>query len=163
MPIQDTLRRLDEAPENKKVEIAPGLEIAKWRIDKIQADFNKSPLMNPLVPLKVAYEFIACHLGGAICEDIPPLVDIRRAFISLNPDTGPFRVERLHAAEYKPFHGICFEGNNPHASVQIRLFGWLAFGVHFLRLAIAGPRFIYSHCLDSGIEDMREIKNEGNS
>ena len=63
LPMQDALRKIDEAPENKKVEVAPGLEIVKWRIDKIQPDFNKSPLMNPLVPLKVAYEFIACHLG----------------------------------------------------------------------------------------------------
>ena len=161
LPIQDALRRFDEAPENKKIQIAAGLEIAKWRIDRIQPDFNKSPLMNPLVPLKIAYEFVACHVGRAIYEDIPPLADLRRAFVNLDPDTGPFQVERLHAAEYRPFHGICLEGNNPHASVQIRLFGWLAFRVHFLRLAVAGPRFIYTHFLDSGIEDIRDIKNSG--
>ena len=159
LPIQDALKKIDEAPENKKVEVAPGLEIVKWRIDRIQPDFNKSPLMNPLVPLKVAYEFIACHLGKAIYEDIPSLADIRRALVSLDPDTGPFRVERLHAENYKPLHGICFEGNDPYASVQIRLFGWLAFRVNFLRFAVAGPRFVYTHCLDSGIEDIREINN----
>jgi len=160
LPLQDALRKFEEAPENKRVEIAPGLEIVKWRVEKIQPDFSESPLMSPLIPLKIAYEFIACHLGTAIYEDSPPLNDIRQVFMTLDPNTGPFRIERLHAAEYKPFHGIVFEGNKPHASVQIRLFGWLAFRVHFLCLAINGPRFIYTHHLDSGVEDLRVIENE---
>lgn len=158
-PVQEALRKFDEAPENMKIEIAPGLQIVKWRIEKIQPDFSERPLMSPLVPFKIAYEFIACHLGAAVYENVPPLIDIRQAFQSLDTDSGPFRIERLHAAEYKPFHGICFEGNNPHASIQIRMFGWLAFRVHFLRLAVSGSRFIYTHYLDSGAEDIRVLDN----
>ena len=159
-PIEDAVQTFDNAPDNEKVEVAPGLEIVKWRIDKIQPDFNKSPLMNPLVPLKIAYEFIACHLGIAIYEQVPPLDEIREALKNQEPDSESLRVERLHAKEYESFHGICFEGNNPHASVQIRLFGWLAFRVHFLRLAVNGRQFIYTHYLDSGNEDVRILRGE---
>ena len=56
-------------------------------------------------------------------------------------------VLRLNASEYKPFHGICFEGNDPYTRVLIRLFGWLAFRVHFRRLAVSGPRFVYTQSL----------------
>ena len=38
----------------------------------------------------------------------------------------PAEVDRLHAPEAKPFHGIVFEGNSPCAKVQVRLFGKLA-------------------------------------
>jgi hypothetical protein len=64
------------------------------------------------------------------------------------------RVERLTSNQYEPFHGVCFEGNDPYAKVQIRLFGWLAFRVHFLHLAIGGERFVYTHRLDSMNEDV---------
>ena len=57
-----------------------------------------------------------------------------------------------------PFHGIVFEGNNPHAQVQIRLFGWLAFRVHFKRLKVHALRCAYTHFLDKNIEDLRIIE-----
>lgn len=157
LPIQDALRAFDNAPENKRIKIAPGLEIVNWRIDKVTPDYSKSPLMNPVIPLKIAYEFMACHLGTAIYNDVHQLNDIRQSIIELHPDSKHYRVERLHAAEYKPFHGICFEGNNPYASFQIRLFGWLVFRVKFLRVAINGPQYIYTHDLNSGSEDVREV------
>ena len=159
LPIQEALRAFDEAPENKRVKIAPGLEIVKWRIDKIIPDYSNSPLMNPVIPLKIAYEFMACHLGTAIYNDVQPLNDIRQSIKKLNSDCEHYIIERLHATEYKPFHGICFEGNNPYASFQIRLFGWLAFRVRFLRLAINGPQYIYTYYLDSRSEDIREVDN----
>lgn len=159
LPMQEALRAFDEAPENKRVKIAPGLEIVKWRIDKIIPDYSNSPLMNPVIPLKIAYEFMACHLGTAIYNDVQPLNDIRQSIKKLNSDCEHYRIERLHATKYNPFHGICFEGNNPYASFQIRLFGWLAFRVKFLRLAINGPQYMYTLDLNSGSEDIREVDN----
>lgn len=51
--------------------------------------------------------------------------------------------------------GLYFEGNDPHARVQIVLFGWLGFRVHFYRLAFGGPRLVYTHNLESNEEDLR--------
>ena len=45
-------------------------------------------------------------------------------------------------------------GNSPHATVLIRLFGWLAFRVHFLRLTVDGPRLSYKHDLDTNQDEI---------
>lgn len=45
-PLQHALRVFDDALEDKRIEIAPGLEVAKWSIQKIQPDLSR-PLMDP--------------------------------------------------------------------------------------------------------------------
>ena len=147
--IAQALRTFDHTPENEKVQVAGGLRIVKWAITRVEPDFTKARPMDPLIPVKVAFEFLALHLGTAIYENGPPFLEIRGILRSgaLKPDF--VKVDRLSSNKYEPFHGICFEGNNPYAKVQIRFFGWLAFRVHFLHLAVGGPRFIYTHRLDT--------------
>ena len=113
--------------------------------------------MNLLIPVKIAYEFLACHLDSAIYGEEKQLSEIRDSLFKceLNPDV--IQVERLISNKYEPIHGICFEGNDPYAKVQIRLFGWLAFRVHFLHLSVGGPRFMYTHQLDANVEDVQVI------
>lgn len=151
------MHTFDSVPENEKIELVPDLEVVKWSINKLELDLSSAHLMNPLIPAKTAYEFLACHLSSAIYEDVKQLSDIRDSFIKceLNPDI--IKVERLTSNRYEPFHGIYFEGNDPHAKVQVRLFGWLVFRVHFLKLSVGGPRFIYTHKLDNNEEDVRII------
>ncbi len=151
-PIERAVAALREAPENKRVEVAPILEIVKWRTDRIALDLSKTKMMNPLIPAKIAFEFLACHAGTAIYDEVPQLSEVRQALCTMETVSDSIRVDRLSSNKYKPFHGICFEGNDPHAIVQVRLFGWLAFRVHFLKLSIGGPRFIYTHRLDTGEE-----------
>ena len=158
--IENALSKFDCVPSNIITEIYPGLEIAKWDIEKIELNFKRTSLMNPLIPLKIAFEFIACHLGASICALEPQLEEIRKAFINQDTDDNEcFQVERLNAGEYKPFHGIVLEGNNPHAQIHIRLFGWLAFRVHFKRLKVYAPRCAYTHFLDRKIEDLRIVED----
>lgn len=159
-PIQEALRRFDEAPDNEKVALGPTLEAAKWSIDRIEPDLSRSSLLSPLVPLKIAYEFLACHLGSAIYDEAKQMSELRLVLRDRVEENSCYSVERLHAPEYKPFHGILFEGNTPYAKVLIRLFGWLAFRVHFHNLAVNGDRFIYTHLLDTNIEDVRTLDNE---
>lgn len=142
----------EDAPENVRVEIAPGLEAVKWRIDRLEMDMSQTHFMDPLIPVKTAYEFISLLVGQAICADIPHLSEIRRIFKNRQIDPTVLAVERLYSDEYKPFHGICFEGNDPYARVQVRLFGWLAFRVNFLHLSIDAPKCAYTHRLDTGVE-----------
>ena len=158
-PILRAIRTFDNALENERVELVPGLEVVKWSIHKLELDLDSAQLMNPLISAKTAYEFLACHLGSAIYEEVQQLSEIRNSLLKceLNPDV--IQVERLTSNKYEPIHGICFEGNDPYAKVQIRLFGWLAFRVHFLRFSVGGPRFIYTHQLDTSVEDV-QIKDE---
>lgn len=150
--IKAALLAFDEAPTNKIVEICPGYRIIEWRPEEVLLDFSRSQAMDSLVLLKIAYEFLALHLGLAIYDDAPQMREIRAALIARNRESSCFHVERFMASKYRPFHGICFEGNSPYAKVQIRLFGSLAFRVHFHWLAVNGPRFFYTHCLRSGDE-----------
>lgn len=147
----------DNAAENERVEIAPGLEAVKWRIDRLETDLSQTQFMDPLIPAKTAYEFLSCLVGSAIYEDGPHLSKIRAVFMNrqMNPDE--LIVERLTSNKYEPFHGICFEGNGPYATFQIRLFGQLAFRVHFLHVSVGGPRYVYTHRLDTGEEFIDDI------
>lgn len=159
-PIGRALHAFDAVPDDKRVELVPGLKIVKWSIQRLELDLSRAELMDPLIPVKTAFEFLACHIGSAIYDASEPFAHIRESLQTgvLSPEF--LAVERLTSNEYEPIHGIVFEGNNPHATVQIRLFGWLAFRVHFLRLSIAGPRFVYTHRLDTMEEDVQMIHEE---
>jgi len=155
-PLQEALRTFDEAPDDKRIEITPGLEMAKWSIKEILLDLS-NPLMDPVVPLKMAYEFLACHLGIPIYGKAPQLEGVRQVLRGREELDLCCRVDRLGADAYEPIHGLCFEGNNPHATVQICLFGWLRYEVHFLRLAIVVPRFKYTHDLEHSREYLQML------
>lgn len=149
----------DKTPDDQEIEVAPGLKAVKWNTVSLSPDLSESPLLSVLVPVKIAYEFMALHVGDAIYSTEPPLVRTRHALQSGDTDSMAFKVERLTSDKYEPFHGICFEGNSPHATVLIRLFGWLAFRVHFLELAFGGQRVVYTHRLDTNNENMQVMPN----
>lgn len=150
------LRRFNAAPENARVELSPSVAVVKWSVESLEPSLD-GPLLNPVVPAKTAYEFLALHFGAAICERAPCLEAIRAALSTGSIDEREIQVERLHAPEAKPFHGIVFEGNSPYAKVQVRLFGKLAFRVHFKHLSVGGSRFSYTHDLESNEEDVLEM------
>ena len=153
--IQEGLRRLHEAKENEIVALAPGRIAVKRRVEQVEPDLRGSKLLTSLLPLKIGYEFLALHLGSAIYRQDSTLGRLRVALRQGLEDHPSFHVESLNASEYRPFHGIDFVGNNPHAVVLIRLFGWLAFRVHFHGLAIHHPSISYLHRLDTNQEDIQ--------
>ena len=155
--IRESIQRFDDAPENERISLACGIETIKWTVEKINLDLRKSVLLNSAVPLKIAYEFLACHVGRAICDKEPQLDEIRGVILGAKHSDECFEVERLHADRCEPFHGICFEGNDPYSKVLIRLFGQLAFRVHLKNLAIGGDRCIYTHYLDTKHEEIRVL------
>ena len=153
--ISRALHLFEMAPENTPVQMANDLHVVKWSIEAITPDLN-GPLLHAIAPLKSAYEYLALHLDNAIYEELPGLSAARMALREgvINPQH--LQVERLHGPDAKPFHGLLFEGNNPHATVQIRLFGKLAFRVHFKTLSVGGFRFIYTHDLTTNKEHVEQ-------
>ena len=131
--------------------VADRFDIVKFSIEPRDPALD-GPLLSHLAPLKTAYEFLALHLNGAIYEDVPGLAAARAALRGGAFDAAHLLIERLNAPTAKPFHGIVFEGNDPYAKVQVRLFGQLAFRVHFKTIAVDGPRFVYTHDLESNAE-----------
>jgi hypothetical protein len=152
----EAIRIFKAAPENTKIKLSEGLEVINWQVTGLQPLMD-GPDLNPLVPLKIAFEFLAIHLGTAIYEDSPSVDAARESLFNGVLDSKFLLVERLRAPEAKPFHGIVFEGNAPYAKVVIRLFGQLAFRVHFLLLSVSGPRLRYTHELDTGEELLHKL------
>jgi hypothetical protein len=151
--------RLSNIPESKKVELLPGLTIIDWPTDKAEPNLSGSPV-DDLVLVKTAFEFLAIVAGTAICRDHPHLDEIR-SVLKGSGETAGFRVERLLSPNYAPFHGLCFEGNDPYARVQVRLFGRLAFRVHFPRLAVDAPKLVYTHDLKTGDDGFCQVLLSG--
>ena len=156
--IQRALKAVEKLPESRRTTIAPGLEIINWRVQKIHIDFNESTLLDPLLPAKTAFEFLALFAGKAIYADEWPLSDLRRILMKQKDlDDVILRVERLSSGKYEPLHGICIEDNLEYSQIQIRLFGWLAYRGHFPRLRIDIPRYAYIHRLNTDEENLGVI------
>lgn len=118
-------------------------------------DISKGVTLTPLISLKIAYEFAVLSFGGLmLANDNAALREIRRALIQGDEGAPVFNVEDKIARDRtpRPFHGIAFEGNNPHAVIQVRLFGYLAYRVHFPNLAIQKEPFGYTHDLQHATE-----------
>ena len=154
--IESALSRFIAAPDDVSIKLSPGIEVVKWSVAGLRLALD-GPTLNLLVPAKSAYEFLALHVGTAIYENSPPLLAIRRALTSELLEERAILVERLHAPEAKPFHGLVFEGNTPYAKVQVRVFGKLAFRVHFKWLSVSGSRAMYTHDLAAKHESVAQL------
>ena len=153
--IAEALASFDNLPPNQKREIYPGLEVVTWETTRIERDLSRAKLANPIVAAKIAYEFIACHLGDGIYMDCEPLNAVRSALKSHDPSESGLVIERLHAKAFQPFHGLCHEVGAPHTTILIRLFGFLAFRVQFESIPVLTTKFIYTHDLAKKREEVR--------
>lgn len=153
--IDEALARFNAAGENTRVPLTESLEIVSWRTDRVELSLGGS-LMGDILPLKIAYEFLALHVYSEIYRRDSPLEEIRGSLRESLQQSDAWNVEHLHAS-YDPFHGIAIEQARPYVIVQIRLFGWLAFKVKFPRLAFEGLQGAYTHRLDSGVENWTRL------
>ena len=163
LEIERALERISrlEEDEEDEVEAAPGVFVKNWPIQEIKPDTSKTGTISPLLPAIIAFEFLALHVGDAICGDESGLSEMRDIFRNRDEDSRALKVERLHAqvAYPSPFHGIALEEKTPYAKVQIRLFAKLAFRVHFRHIGLDAPSFQYTHELESGKEFVRDLES----
>ena len=135
-------------------------EILKITLTPVQAVSMGPDLtgedMDPVVPAKIAFEFLALHCGNDIYGDAPQLKALRDQIRACDLTEDEIRIERLEGERETLLHGIVFEGNHPGARIQVRLFGKLAWRVSFRRLSVTCPRFCYTHNLISGEEGWTE-------
>lgn len=149
--IETVIRKFEESAYDTTIELAPGLRIRKWK-DQISTPNLAGEPANPLIFLKIAYEFAALLAGSAILEENQNLQSIRHALLNADEQFAKKSVERLFAQEYGSFHGICYHGNDPEAVFQIRLFGKLAYRVRLPGISIDVKPITYTHYLVSGEE-----------
>jgi hypothetical protein len=153
--VQAASKKFATAPEMQTVELSPGVSIINWPSDNAKPDFSRGIPVDDLLVVKISFEFSALLSGTAICNDSPHLNEVRHALNCAHPSAA-FTVERLEAKDYAAFHGVCFEGNDPYAKIQVRLFGRLAYRVHFRFLSLDQRKIVYTHNLKSGVQDFRE-------
>jgi hypothetical protein len=137
---QEMLARFDAAPNDVSVDLGE-----QWAIKRSHDD-PRPALIDPRIDdepiLKMAYEFLACHVMSGIYN--PRLNEIRGVLRERMPAPHAYSVERVHGSRYRPIHGLVMERAAPHVVIQVRLFGWYGFRVHFLAIAWGGDRYVYT-------------------
>ncbi len=152
--VERLLRKFDEAPDDTEINLGPSIRATKWGYGDPRPALGGS-LVDDGPILKIAYEFLACHLMGAIYN--PRFDDIRATILGQPGRPGAYRIERLRGEGYAAMHGLALEAGAPHIVVQVRFFGWLAFGVHFLHVAWGGPRYVYTLDLTRSVGSCKQI------
>ncbi|HZS64605.1 MAG TPA: HNH endonuclease [Xanthobacteraceae bacterium] len=158
--VRQALTAFGSASEGKEIEVSRNVSAINWPTHKVELDLSSSVPLSELLLVKIAYEFLALMSGSALCNDTLQLNEIRHVLRCNKRESDAFQIERLFAPQYAPFHGLCFEENDPYVKIQIRLFGKLAYRVHFRRLGFNGPKIVYTHNLKSREEDVREYGAE---
>ncbi len=152
--VRELLETFDASPEDVYVPLAPGLTVVKWSVDGLKPVLGGNRLRDSVV-LKMAYEYIALHLGGAVYQRSPQLDRLREMVLRGEQGGRAYRIEHLSTRKYVALHGLSLEAPSPYSVVRICLFGWLVYRAHLLELAIQGPRLIYEHDLKSSHETLR--------
>ncbi len=145
--ISDAVDKWEAAPPDEIVEISDGYRIRKWQEHPATPTYTETPL-SPLVPLKIAYEYAALLVGGAIY--CPEFQGLRQILLDQNEDMARQMVTYNWAKEPDAFHGIAFEDNHKVAQFQVRLFGLLAYTARFNGVTIEHKPIVYTHRLDTG-------------
>lgn len=131
--IEQAVSAHDRAGEGELVRPADGLAVRKGSATRFDPVLS-APLVDPRCPLAMAYLFLGLLLGRTIYD--PVLEPVREA-LDDGPSTDSWHVESLRAGRsYEAWHGLTVEMVEPYVTVQIRLFGHIAWRVHFAAISI---------------------------
>jgi hypothetical protein len=147
------LTRYRSAEFEVEVPMPHGIAIIKRETTYVGPDFTDSKPLDPLVVLKIAYEFSVLVMGAGILE--PRFNEIRRCLKENDNSSKAFKIESLEAVKFNTFHGIVFEGNRPHATIQVRLFGKLAYRVQLFGHSFNLKPINYTQDLKTGEDEIR--------
>jgi len=112
--IENAIARYMAAEPGVIVEMSPTLT-AKKLVAHLAGPDLRAPRADPLLFVKIGFEFMALLAGRAIYVRSPQLDELRDVLKNLRRDSDTFHVEMLTAKKAAAFHGIAFEGNAPHA------------------------------------------------
>lgn len=147
------------AARNTPLHLTTDLTLVKLIPNAIKPHNNGHTAPIEAFALKVAYEFSAMMIGDSIYRsEFNPIRQKLKGCRISNADC--FSIEILQATRTVPFHGICFEGNLPIATFQIRLFGELAIRISLLNLAISCDRWSYTHNLQLSSDAFKNLDSE---
>lgn len=139
--IASALSAFDGAPEGTPVPFPGGFSAIKRGIGGLEPTLT-GELMSELLPLKIAYEFLAIGVEGAVFAR--QLDSVRTAIRGLPAASDAYSIESLRATSYEPTHAVFLHtGEDDHVIVDVVLFGWCVFRVHFPYVGLKPVRFGY--------------------
>lgn len=153
--IKDELReareRVKAAPVGIRTQVAPGLAVKHGRTNSVSPDLRR-PFAAEESFLAIAFLYLALNVGSAVYS--PGFESVRRTLLG-HRKRGLSVTPMFAGRAYEPFHGLALESWRFGLTVQIRLFGCLAWLVTFDELALP-EGFVptwYRLDLDSGEEN----------
>lgn len=164
--VQEALWRFDEAPENVRVTVAPGFDIVKWTVTGVDPALDARRLVvrfdggeerlqgAGVAVLKIAYEYLALHLGAAIFGNV--FSPIREALARNDASLCPYRAEWKRGPRPAPFHGyksnVSIEANRGPFPKRLDTSETIS--------CLSGVCRIYSMILRGGIRGRQEAEGE---
>jgi hypothetical protein len=109
--------------------------------------------IEPRALLKIAYEYLALHLGSIIFHQYFDPVRSALQTGGVVPDCCSVQERRVRDRKYEPLHGLAVKSTTRGLVVKIRLFGYLSYPVHFFGLQIVPAK---SHCYTLHLDTMQE-------
>lgn len=150
--IDEAIEKWANAPAGDLVQIGRDYTVRKRKGHPATPTYIE-PELNPLVPLKAAYQFAALLVGGSIYG--PEFASVQTVLIEQNAEAANDMVVYKTVGQPAPLHGIAFDGGHDAAQFRIRLFGRLDFTVRLPRTVIQTPAVVYTHMLESGEDSLR--------
>jgi hypothetical protein len=139
--VEEALRAFDDDGEGGAVEFPGGFGAVKRTLRDVEPVLT-GELMSELLPLKIAYEFIALWVQDKIF--VAQLDPIRQALRQTPGQDEGFAIELLRGPSYEPAHWIVLHtGDDDHIIVDVVLFAWHVYRVHFPDVALQQVRFGY--------------------
>ncbi len=139
----DKINFLRSMEENKVVQLSETVRVAKWSLESISPSL-KGPLLDGKIVALIAYEFLSLLVGETIYDD---RLDFIRIFIKGEGQSPSIVIERLSSKQYGPIHGIYPEFLDSEIIINIVLFRWLVFKVHFTKFRLKSNNYVYSEDL----------------
>lgn len=142
--------RVEAAPLGVRTQVAPGLAVKHGEANAVSPDL-RGPIAAEESFLAIAFLYLALNVGRAIYS--PGFESVRHTLLGQRK-RGWSVTPMFAGRSYEPFHGLALESWRFGLTVQIRLFGRLAWLVSFDGLALP-EGFVptwYRLDLDSGEE-----------
>ncbi|MCP9487844.1 MAG: HNH endonuclease [Gaiellaceae bacterium MAG52_C11] len=157
--IKAKLAEYDAASPGQEFEIVPGERVRK-PISVAGQAFSRTwdePIVPAVVPLGIAYLFLACCIREEIYEArFDAVREVLLQTIGGAADAASkWTIDWLRTPDVPvaALHGLAFEEVGGEATVRVVIFRWLVWRVHFPMLEPPMKRTHYSRYLETGDED----------
>lgn len=125
--IKEKIKLVDESENNEILELSQTEKLVKRTIDSIKPSLA-GPLMDERIVALIAYEYLGLLIGNNIVKDN---FDFIRDFLINEIVSDNIFIERLSTRKYSPYHKLFPEFLDSEIIINLTLFGWLFFKVHF--------------------------------